>query len=492
MGLSLTDHLDNLGPLAGSAPYVRTPAGLMGQDLAPPRRDVEREREQLRRYFDGLPQAHRARVLALADRLPPLDPRCRISVQVPARFEAEYLRRFLDVYADQRDVDGSPLPPGSFDVLVLTNRLAGEDPDDSAAVFERFRAEAGAVGAAFHLVDVVLDADEPYPLTLCRRLCADITAVRALRGRQRAPLYFALEDADTVWLDPRQLAIQVAALDADPALDGVRGQQDRCPWIMCENDLLVLLRRSWNFTEAYFMRESLHPHRNPDYDFTWNRVVTSGWNTAITAEAFAAMGGYTPDRRLGEDVDLGERLSCVRGRWDGPVFRPEVGTVGALRTRAEGSPRRWLLRVAADVEPYNRSGGYANFFSADVTARIKSPDPHDLLELARPSARLTRENAELFEDVLSGDLAFTRKVRKRRDAADEQWRWVCLALGLRPSDWRVDGDRVRLLRLDALAGALAGFRARHRGRPPRIGESARPTGRIPHRPQEETHAHPSA
>jgi hypothetical protein len=112
-------------------------------------------------------------------------------------------------------------------------------------------------------------------------------------------VYFALEDADTVWLDPRQLAIQTAALDAHPELDGVRGQQDRCPWIMCENDLLVTLRRSWNFTEAFLSRESLRPHRNSLYDFTWNRVVTSGWNTAISAEAFAVMGGYTPDRRLG-------------------------------------------------------------------------------------------------------------------------------------------------------------------------------------------------
>ncbi|WP_143174155.1 hypothetical protein [Streptoalloteichus hindustanus] len=480
MPLSMTAHLENLGPLAGSAPYRRTSRGLVQPDGSAIHRSARRERARLRQYFDALPTAHRDRVRALADALPAIDPRCRISVQVPARFEAGYLRQFLDVYANQRALDRTPLPPRFFDVLVVNNRLAGERPDDSAAVFAEFRAAAGERADDFHFVDVELDVDEPYPLTLVRRLGADITIARLLaRENYPEPVYFALEDADTVWLDPRQLAIQVAVLDARPELDGVRGQQDRCPWVMCENDLLVALRRSWNFTEAYLARESLRPHRNPRYDFTWNRVVTSGWNSAVSAEAFAVMGGYTPDRRLGEDVDIGERLSCVRGGWRGDEFVPEVGTIGPLRTRAEGSPRRWLLRVAADVDPYNRKNGYENFFSRTVTDQIRSPDYSGLLAAAWFSARLSPANAHLFEDALSRDFEFTLKVRGNRTDAEDQWRWVCHALGLHPADWRITGDRVRLLSLDRLAEALNGFRARNRGRPAEIGKPARPVGRVP-------------
>lgn len=480
MALSLSEHLNNLGPLAGSASYRRTGRGLARADGSAIHRSASREREHLRDYFDKLPAAHRERVRALAADLPAIDPRCRISVQVPARFEAKYLRQFLDVYADQRDLDSAPLPEHFFDVLVVNNYLAGEQPDDSASVFAEFGTAVAERVRSFHFVDVELTADERYPLTLSRRLGADITIARLLaRDCYPEPVYFALEDADTVWLDPRQLAIQTAALDAHPELDGVRGQQDRCPWIMCENDLLVILRRSWNFTEAFLSRESLRPHRNSLYDFTWNRVVTSGWNTAISAEAFAVMGGYTPDRRLGEDVDIGERLSCLRGSWNGERFVPEVGTIAPLRTRAEGSPRRWLLRVAADMEPYNRKNGYENFFSPIVTEYIKSPDYANLLDTARPSARLSPANAHLFEDVLSRDFEFTLKVRKRRTDAEDQWRWVCHALGLHPADWRIVGDRIQLLSLDGLAGALDGFRARNRGRVATIGESARPVGRIP-------------
>src|SRR6202011_3728739 len=152
--------------------------------------------------------------------------------------------------------------------------------------------------------------------TMARKLLADIALLRGLRrSSQRASLYLASEDADIYWLDPAQLDVMVRALDAAPALDALRGQQDRCPWLIAQFATLFLMRRSWNFLETHLASASRRPERNPHYDFNCNRIVTSGWNTVFSAEAYARIRGYTPIRRFEEDMDIGEKLSVLRAFW---------------------------------------------------------------------------------------------------------------------------------------------------------------------------------
>ena len=471
MPIGLQEHLENLLTEGVEFdPYVEDsacPSGLLHAGGTRPVRSAARERRWLEIYWDKLDQSHRRRVAHIASLLPPMEEVCRLVVQVPARFEAKYLKRFLRLFLAQRNYDWQPLPPESYEVLVVNNYLAGEQPDESEEVVACVKKELGNRARNIHIVSVEFEPEERYPLTLSRRYAADITVCRLLARRiYEHPVYFALEDADLVWLDPRQIALQVQALDAAPSLDAVRGQQDRCPWILCENDLLLLLRRSWNFTEAYLARKSLRPERNPGYDFNWNRIVTSGWNTVVTAESFARINGYTPHRRMGEDVDLGERISCIRGRFLATGFLPQMGSIARLSTRSEGSPRRWLLRVANRVEPYERTNQYQNFFSPEILARLRHCSYTDLLEQAGATAKIGANNLDLFEEVLSKDFQFTLRVRKLRQRAEEQFRFVMTMLGFKRGDWHFDDDRIGILRTDGISEVLEHYRACHRGKEP--------------------------
>lgn len=471
MPIGLEQHLRNLhAEDVTFEPYVRARGpgeAFTTLDGAPPVRSPRRERDRLARYWDRLDRGHRAKIEALAGRVRPIHPDCRVVVQVPARFEARYLHRFLMLFGEQRDARWGRLSTDTYEVLILNNYLHGEQPDASEEVVARYRKEAGSRADNVHFVSTAFDVGEKYPLTLARRYLADIAICRLLSGGSfRRPTYFALEDADLIWVDPRQTYLQMDILDRLPYLDAVRGQQDRCPWIMCENDLLMLLRRSWNITEAYLSRRSLWPDVNPEYDFNWNRVVTSGWNSAVTAEAFALINGYTPDRRMGEDVDIGERISCVRGRASGSRFVPEVGTVAGMKIRAEGSPRRWLLRVVADIEPYDRTNQYQNFFSNDVLTELRSSSYDDLLERARSCARISRRNIDLFERALTKDWQFTLRVRRDPPKAEKQYRFVMAMLGFGAGDWRFAGERIEILKTEAVQMRLEASRARSRGRAP--------------------------
>jgi hypothetical protein len=474
MPASLDEHLTNLraeGVAFDS--YVRSgdrEEGLLTSGGKTPTRCCSREQRRLHDYWSRLEPSYRARIEQLAHALPPIREQCRLVVQIVARLEERCLPRCLRAFLEQRDRSWSMLETDLYEILIVNNVDAGTEADESEAVVTRIKHEYGVRARNVHLVSVVFDQDEPYPLTLARRYAADITIARLLaRPTYPSPMYFALEDADLEWLDPRQVATQIAVLDEQPALDAVRGQQDRCPWIMAQHDLLLLLRRSWNFTESYLTRHSLRPERNPHYNFNWNRVVTSGWNTAITAEAFALINGYTRHRRIGEDVDLGERISCVRGHEVANGFLPQMGTVAKVNIRAEGSPRRWLLRVAEQVEPYERKQGYANFFSRETSTRLRDTSYIDMLDQARLSARIAPSNLHLFEEVLTKDWRFTLRVRHTVEAARAQFRFVMTMLGFSRDDWTYENDTIRVRRLDAIATRLEAYRQRSAGAGPILG-----------------------
>jgi hypothetical protein len=202
------------------------------------------------------------------------------------------------------------------------------------------------------------------------------------------------------------------------------------------------------------------------YNFTWNRLVTSGWNTAFTAEVYAQIQGYTHDRRMGEDVDIGERISCIRGYLSHGTFLPQVGTTGRLPTRSEGSPRRWLLRVARHVEPYERTNAYANFFSRSYEHLVRIRSTEELLEEAQAVAHISQKNIHFFEEVLTKDWRFTLDIRGNRVIALQQYYKVLECLGFRQRDIEIQGTEVRIHRFDALADHLAMYRIKNASNAP--------------------------
>ncbi|MFD0558167.1 glycosyl transferase family 2 [Stackebrandtia endophytica] len=417
-------------------------------DDLPPRRNPARELRAVTRHLERQPSGHRERIANLAATFGPMATDCRVSVLVPCRTEAQQIPRLLERYLDQRGADGTTVPAAGFEVLVLVNRYADEADDGTAAAAERFCGGRVPVRVAEYLHP----ADERAPITTVRRLLADTALWRAAeRPRYLAPLYLLSEDADVHWLDPRQIATVVDTFDADPGLDGLRGQLDHCPWILARHPLLLLSRRSWNFTEALLSRRCARPDRRPDYDFTWNRLNTSGWNTAFTAEVYARIGGYSVERTLDEDMDIGEKISVLRAYRRHGRLVPQVNTIRSIPNRSEGSPRRWLYWAATGTEPYHEADDFDNFLGRPHERAIKDASLSELEDIAAPRTGL---DVDRLTEAMQRDLDF---LGRRTGAANRDhglYRKVLALLGFRPGEAEVTDGRLRIRSLTGVTERL--------------------------------------
>lgn len=430
-------------------------------DGTPVVRDAAAELAHVRDYLAKQPASYRALLAAMAEKLPPMSEACRAVSLIPSRNEGQYIERLLSLLADQRDLSGAPLESSLFEVQLLCNRLHGEEADDTV---ERLKIWRQRNRIQPLVIDYVHPPNEPVPLTMSRKILSDLALWRAAaRPAYRHPLYLLSEDADLLWIDPRQVAIMIERLDAAPGLDVIRGQQDRCPWVMAEYPLLFLMRRSWNFTETFAARRSLWPDRNEKYDFNWNRIVTSGWNTAITAEVYARIGGYTTSRRFEEDMDIGEKISCLRGYEMDGRFVPQVATTGWIPTRSEGSPRRWLHRLLTGLEPYSDENNYENFFAIQHEEWIKQRSLEEMTGEVRNRASMRAENTPELERMLQNDYRFLIKVLKDQDRAAYAYGRVLFALGFKPHEVEIAGETVRVRSLEGARARLESYAARYVG-----------------------------
>lgn len=415
-------------------------------------RDTARERRTVLDYLHSLPPGDFARLEASNARLRSMHPMCSLAVLVPSRNEAPCLPWFLELMHSQH------LDRRRFEVILLVNRRSGEDNDGSTDITRAWMRRRSD-GLVVHLIEHVHGTDEKAPLTTARKILADLALYRSVRRTSAArPLYLSCQDVDLLWVDPRESDLIIETLDANPGLDGVRGQQDRCPWVMMNYALLFLMRRSWNFCETYAARRDLRPDLNPDYDFNWNRLVTSGWSSAFTAEAYAEIRGYTPHRLFEEDMDIGEKISCLRGYEEGGRFVAQTHTIGRVPIRSEGSCRRWIYSLRTRLSPYDEANDYDNFFNRRHEAAVKGQSL-DALEkhLREPSPR---DEAEILTGLLQADLDFM--LRAGGAEGEAAFRRVLSWLGFRNGEAHVHARSVVVTELRSVRQRIRDYVERHR------------------------------
>ncbi|BCK01493.1 hypothetical protein [Anaerocolumna chitinilytica] len=461
MPVTLEQHLDLLKVKELKfESYINNCNGKLVQlDNILPARNIKREKERITQYLDSLCENYKKTVEEIAKQLPIMNSECRLSVLIPARYEVNTLPIILNLLLNQHLNNYQLLSHEKYEVVIINNYYEDEIMDDSEEIFNLWKKSNFPRSENFHFITKIYTRDEQYPLTMTRRFLADSTLLRAIQRKEYSePLYLAPEDADTVWMDSYQIKICIDTLDRNHELDAIRGQQDRCPWVLSQNDLLITMRRSWNFTEAYLARRSLWPDQNRNYNYNWNRIVTGGWNTAFTAEIYSQIGGYTPERFVGEDVDIGEKISCIRGRYVNDEFIPQVATIGAIWTRSEGSARRWTLNVARNIDPYSRKNSYNNFFNTEYEKIYKNVTEQDILKEAVFCSRINKENVNLFEEVLEKDWKFTMEMRKIEEDALKQYKTVLSFLGFQDADVSIDGDRLKIHNINNYKQKLNSYR----------------------------------
>jgi len=340
------------------------------------KREPAAECAAARRYLDSQPSAWLSMVRAYADDLPPLPAGHRLVVFLIAGNEAELIERCL--HAVTTDLVSSGLHRAA-EVVVVRQLLVGA-PRDATADLVRDWAPRHRGRVTVRLVEVEWPAECTTFLALSRKLAVDVTVQRALNGGRSAPLYLATEDADVEWVERGRARYIVDAFDTQPHLDALRG------WHLRSLDLLEYLplfveRLTWRACEYALSDPALRPEHNAGYKFAWNRVVTAGWNVAFTLEAYVLAGGYTTTVELFEDMDLGQRISVMRGTRTATGFLPCTTTAAWIPFEASSDGRRALAALIDDTDLYGTAPSVSGFI--DATARARRWSMAEAMEAAR-------------------------------------------------------------------------------------------------------------
>ncbi len=310
------------------------------------KRDLNRELVRINSYLAEQPKEYLEELKRFNASLPPMSENCRVAVIIPARFEEMNLANLLDQYVKQVDKKGSPIDKNLFEINILVNRKEGERADRSIEIIEEWKIKNP--GYHVNVIDVVLPKEKAN-VGVARKYITDLSLMRSAgRTQPGGPLYIESEDADLFSIDKRTINTLISGFDEKPYLDVLRGVQDRQPEVMSQNDLLFFERRLWDIGEMRMRALPLRPDRFNKSSFTWNRVISGGWNTAYTAEAYAEIGGYVPDT-IGEDMKIGQKISVLRGT----KGVPNTYTAETSGLRANSSPRRFIDAMKKQQNPYD-------------------------------------------------------------------------------------------------------------------------------------------
>ncbi len=345
------------------------------------------------KYVDTWSNGWKDLVKKYADEIPPLTSKVRVVGLIPARNEEYRIISCLD--ALEYDVCTSNMC-NTFELIILENGNITEIGQTYSSVSDWIRRHMPLF--SIHCLKHSWDKKEKYPLAKARKLLSDIVIYRMLKTKPNHPIYLLSEDADIEHIQKGRMRAALLKLDRQPWLDAIRGMQERSIYALKQNHLALLERRSWQFTELLLSSKRYWPENNKHYNFYWHRVVTAGSNVFFSAEIYSLIGGYSSDVTVFEDMDIGQRISVLRGYYVQGRFFPRLNTIQRFSFREEFSIARILLSLVNKGHVYSHDG--TGFY--DVDHLIKQPNSIDLLlnKLA-PYARPDRDNITMYEQVIS-------------------------------------------------------------------------------------------
>lgn len=399
----------------------------VNKDGKPVERSLSREQERVGKYLDKQELSFMEELKAFESQIGPMNEKCRVAINIPARFEEKNLANLLDQYVQQVDESGNPLDKDLFEINIIVNRKEGEKADKSVKIVEEWKKK----NPGFHIncIDIVFP-EEKANVGTARKYITDLSLLRSKNRRAASgPLYIETEDADLFGVDKRTVNKLIKGFDQKPELDVLRGVQDRQPEIMQKNDLLFFERRLGDMAETFMRKQAYRPENMKGSSFVWNRVISGGWNTAFTAESYSQIGGYVPDV-IGEDMKIGQKISMLRGsKNEEGELMPNTQTAKASGLRFSSSPRRFI-----DAMIKNR-GAYDDF--EDQSLKDKTVD--ELMDGIKEYAKATPEQIKKYENSINWVGQFVKEQMVQPQAGDV-FKRVLWGIGLKAEHYRLNKE----------------------------------------------------
>lgn len=386
--------------------YIRDQYGkFVNEDGSEITRDPMRERKAISSYLFSQVLDYQTDLRRFAQYLPQMSSECRLAVQIPVYNEERNIYQTLKEWASQLSLEGGLLNPSLYEINLLTNGPLGYQRDNSVSEVDRFKRDFPNIN--INILDIEFNLVSGN-VGIARKLTTDIILQRSVnRPNQKGTLYIESGDGDISKICKHTIIHRIQRFDSKAYLDGLSGQHDFSPSILAQNDYLFFSLRSHIIARKLLSSYALRPEKNEDFCF-YNQILTVGWNTAFTAEAYGLIGGYLP-LELGEDFDIGRRISIMRGAVDNTgKFIPNTYTIERSPERMESSPRRFIHAIVKGSNAYTYFGDIENM------NEVRALNPNEMV-CVLPHYRISHENLALFEKELTKQWQFFITTIKNSD-----------------------------------------------------------------------------
>lgn len=288
-------------------------------DLDPTTREIYRERRspaleaepgakldatrEIGDYFARQTPAWRRAVAELAGQIDePMHPGTEMVIGIPvaAHQESANIYRTLSQYADQRTVDGGPLIPNRYEILLFLNHPEGADASATRQEVERFRQDHPDVPVR------VMEQALPSPdIGLIRKYVADTALYRHLQRGVQSDLIIASNDADTVGMSRQYIdgVMREFSRPENRGVDAVLGRIEWDPRAYVSDPRVHIGTRMFQYLDVLFQK---HPDKQV------RSIGSSGANFAYKGSIYAAIGGYDESHSVAEDRELGRMIKAAR------------------------------------------------------------------------------------------------------------------------------------------------------------------------------------
>ena len=346
------------------------------------------DRQEIEWYMDQQSPEHRARVTKHAESVTePMGDDVEIVVTIPVagHQEADNIYRTLEAYK------GQSLSQDKYEFMLYVNHPMfaknGQPLDATATLAEidRFKQDNPEMP-----IRVIYEALPPKLANIgyARKVMVDTVLERHMRRGGNSELVFVSNDADTLSVHENYLTNMLRKTKEED-VDATLGQLD---W---DNKAYVNYPEVHVGTRLFQLIDIATRVKDKEIG------ATSGANTAVRANIYAAVGGYHSIEGAGEDVELGRNIRAARAGTD----RLAINFGGVVGSRIETSARRAVHAfMEYDLPPLRQWDDEVGFSAHDDAVRSINVDTIKPINFSDPKKR--EEVTNNMERLLNSTLKY--------------------------------------------------------------------------------------
>jgi len=333
------------------------------------------ERNEIMKYFDRLEPSYRKELEAMNDLVGrEMSESCRLTINIPAYLEGNNIYKTLEIYTNQKDEDGNPLDPNVFELVVLNNHPATVPEDQTQEEIEKFRQDHPEIKVIY--LHKQWTAEEPATVGNARKYLLDISLMRNIsRPETGLDSILVCNDADAIAVDEHYVSDILGAFKTNPDTDAFS-----LKWAWPTEAL-----RKPNFYAANFVWDRLLHYS--EYGLTESSdknepAQLEARNAAIRSGMYAAVGGFNPQAKNAEDLEMSWLIADARNWNPESVARLDIAQIAT-------NPRRPLSALATGT-PLNEM-----YMSFQSNPEIRTMDNDQLLAMVPDDLDLNLLEKEL-------------------------------------------------------------------------------------------------